>query len=161
VSRADRDETADAGYRAELAAWVRADPDAKDGVPVGVVPHLGVPRQASIPPRDFEVAATGRQMMTDAGVEHPVIAVVCSEDDGPAGWLRAGEALCRLLVTAERLGLAAAPLTQVTDWPVWRSRLRGLMDWPGYPQTVLRLGWPPAGPPAPHTHRRDPNQVID
>jgi hypothetical protein len=160
VSRADRDESSDPEYLAELAAWMRADPEAADGVPVEAVPHLSGPRQASIPPRDFEVAATGRQTIVTE-VEHPTIAVVCSEDDGRAGWLRAGEALCRLLVTAESLGVAAAPLTQVTDWPVWRSRLRGLMDWPGYPQTVLRLGWPPAGPPAPHTHRRDPHQVID
>jgi hypothetical protein len=164
VSRADRDETTDPDYRAELAAWTRADADADDGVPAGAVPHLPGPRHSDIPPRDFEVGAAGRQVLNGAQaeqVERPVIAVVCTDDDSRRAWLRAGEALCQLLVAAEDLGVAAAPLTQVTDWPVWRSRLRGLMEWPGYPQTVVRLGLPPAGPAAPHAGRRGTDEVID
>jgi hypothetical protein len=34
------------------------------------------------------------------------------------------------------------------------------MDWPDHPQMMLRLGWPPAGEPAPPTPRRPVEDVL-
>jgi hypothetical protein len=46
-----------------------------------------------------------------------------------------------LLATAE--GLAASPLTQALDWPATRTRMQSRLSLVGYPQMLLRMGYPP------------------
>ena len=68
--------------------------------------------------------------------------------DGPADWLRAGEALERVLLEITRHGYAASPLTQVTEVPSARAQLRSELGLAGYPHVLLRIGRAPATPGA-------------
>ena len=83
--------------------------------------------------------------------------VLSTAGDTPQQWLRAGQALERVLLTATVQGLATTPLSQPLELP----RLRLLMtdrDVSAYPQVVLRIGYGPAGVPSP---RRPLDDVVD
>ncbi len=160
-SWADGVETADPAYRAELARWTRyPDVAAPDGVPSSAVPHLpaGSPRHTDVPMRDFGVPG-GRQVAPEVD-EQPLFLVIFTTDDDRTARLRAGEAYVRLALEVERLGLASSAMTQAVDLPAVRERFRVLMNWPDHPQLVLRVGWPPAGRPAPATGRRPLSAVL-
>jgi nitroreductase len=162
-SWADEIEMADPTYLAELARWTRyVDANAPDGVPASSVPHLpaGTPRHTDVPMRDFEAGITGGQPLTEVVDERPLYLVVFSSVDGREARLRAGEAYARISVQAERLGLASSAMTQAVDLPSVRERFRTLMEWPDYPQMVLRVGRPQAGPTPPATGRRPLADVL-
>ncbi|HEV7205193.1 MAG TPA: nitroreductase family protein [Jatrophihabitans sp.] len=162
ISQADRSGRDDPAYAAEMAAWVRADDPAHDGVPMASIPRVpaGEPRHTDIPLRDFEVGVAGGQLITPGVDEHPQIAVILTETDGDLEQLRAGQAMMRLMVQAELEGIASCPLSQSVDLLAFRTRLRTLMGWTGYPQMMLRLGQRPAEPPAPLTPRRPVSEVL-
>jgi len=167
VSWADRVERDDEEYIAEMNRWVR-DPEvhalAPDGVPLDAVPHVPAdqPRHTDVPLRDFELGLRGQQIIERDVDERPVIAVTFTHFDGPLDHLRAGQAMMRLMVEAELIGLATCPLSQAVDFAAFRTRVQGLMGWIGYPQIMLRVGYP--GGPATalaHTPRREPSAVLD
>jgi nitroreductase len=147
VSWADRAEREDPAYLEEMRRWVN-DPDVHhprtDGIPTDVVPHVTVahPRRTDVPLRDFELGATGRQMIARDVDERPVMAVVLTESDAPEDQLRAGEAMMRLWIAGDRAGLRSCPVSQAVDLDAFRYRLQGLMGWVGLPQIVLRMGHP-------------------
>ena len=167
VSWADRVERDDAEYIAEMNRWIR-DPEvhalAPDGVPLDAVPHVpdDQPRHTDVPLRDFELGLSGRQIIERDVDERPVIAVTFTHFDGPLDHLRAGQAMMRLMVEAEMVGLATCPLSQAVDFAAFRTRVQGLMGWIGFPQIMLRVGYPggPAGELV-HTPRREPAAVLD
>jgi len=162
-SWADRVETADPAYRAELAHWTRdQEAGAVDGVPASAVPHVqsGAPRHTEVPVRDFEAGITGGQQLTEIVDEQPLYLVLLSTDDGDEARLRAGEAYLRVSVEVQRLGLASSALTQAVDLPAVRERFRVLMNWVDHPQMVLRVGLPPAGDQVPQTARRPLSAVL-
>src|SRR5579863_5036491 len=72
-------------------------------------------------------------------------------------WLRAGQALQRVLLTATRRGIAVSPLTQPLEtagaWLVRDPQSGGES-----PQMILRLGY---GLPVPGTPRRPVAEVLD
>ena len=166
VSWADRVERDDEAYIAEMNRWVH-DPDVhaiSDGVPLEAIPHVPAdqPRHTDIPPRDFEVGVTGRQLIERDVDERPLIAVAITDSDTAADHLRAGEAMMHLMIQAELLGLATCPLSQAVDFAAFRTRVQGLMGWIGYPQIMLRIGYPPDSTvELPHTPRRDPAAVLE
>jgi nitroreductase len=146
VSWADRAERNDEAYLAEMSRWLR-DPDVHtlaDGVPVDAIPHVpvGVPRHTDIPLRDFEVGVGGRQLIEHDVDEHPLIAVVFTEDDRALDHLLAGMSMMRLMVQADLLGLSSCPLSQAVDFAAFRVRLQAQMGWIGCPQMILRFGLP-------------------
>jgi nitroreductase len=159
VSWADRVERNDEAYEAEMSAWLR-DPGVHataDGVPLEAVPHV-----STVPLRDFEVGMTGRQLIERDVDERPLIAVVFTDGDTAANHLYSGEAMMRLMLQAELSGIATCPLSQAVDFAAFRSRVQGLMGWVGYPQMMLRIGYP-EGPPEElaRTPRREPAAVLD
>jgi nitroreductase len=166
VSWADRMERNDEEYLAEVRRWVR-DPEVNaeasaDGVVTAAVPHVSMahPRRTDVPLRDFEVGVTGRQLIQRDVDERPLIAVLLSESDRPEEQLEAGEAMMRLMVQAELLGLASCPLSQAVDLAAFRTRIQGLMGWVGHPQMMLRIGYPGVGD-VPATPRRPVSAVLD
>lgn len=166
VSWADRVERHDEAYVAEMQAWLR-DPDVHlldDGVPLTAVPHVpaGHPRHTDVPLRDFEVGVTGAQLIARDVDERPLIAVVFTESDTARDHLEAGRVMMRLMLEAERAGLSSCPLSQAVDFAAFRTRLQGLMGWVGYPQIMIRIGYP-GGPSSDlaRTPRRPPEAVLE
>ena len=168
ISRAEEMEQNDPAYRAELEAWVRTDPGAADGVPVDAVPS-GDPRTrpSNWLIRDF--VADQREsdpflepVDPDAPppeVERPTVVLMGTDGDDRRDWLLAGRALGRLLLVATAAGVAASPLTQALDWPVTRRRLQSRLSLVGYPQMLLRMGYPPENT-RPVSGRRPVSEVL-
>jgi nitroreductase len=162
ISRADRSEQDDPAYAAEMAQWVRRDPDRPDGVPTSVIPAVpdDQPRHTDIPLRDFELGIPGTQLISTGIDEHPLIAVILTEGDSPLERLRAGGSMMRLMIQAELDGLASCALSQAVDLLFFRSQLRTVMSWTGYPQMMVRVGQRPESAAAPLTARRLVDDVL-
>jgi hypothetical protein len=154
LSRAEDLERGDPAYLAELQQWLRTDPAAVDGVPAAAVP-AGDPRERASNwlIRDFVAGTREQRAFLPAGdpdapppsVERPMVLMLGSDNDDRRAWLDAGRALGVLLLAATAAGLAASPLTQALDWPATRHQLRSRLHLLGHPQTMVRLGYPPAG----------------
>jgi hypothetical protein len=81
-------------------------------------------------------------------------------DDDRRAWLASGRALGRLLLLATAQGVAASPLTQALDWPATRTRMRSRLALVGYPQMLLRMGYPPESPAPVVSGRRPVSDVL-
>jgi nitroreductase len=169
ISRAEEIEQGDPAYLAELQRWLRTDPAAEDGVPVEAVPS-GDPhaRPSNWLIRDFVVGDREQHPFLDAGdpdapppdVERPTVVLMGTSDDDRRAWLASGRALGRLLLLATAQGVAASPLTQALDWPATRTRMRSRLALVGYPQMLLRMGYPPESPAPVVSGRRPVSDVL-
>jgi nitroreductase len=148
----------DPAQRIELANWTHRPPWSGEGVPTETTVDA-VPRR--VPVRDFapfggEVSAAGTEW--DGGA---VYAVVFTDEDAPAAWLAAGQALSAVLLSATAHGLASATISDVTEVIVTREQLRRhLLSGSGHPQVAVRVGHPPQGTPPPPAPRKHPGDVI-
>ena len=160
VSHADRSQRTDPAYLAEMASWRHQDAD--DGIPRSVIPRVPTdqPRHTDIPLRDFEAGVAGGDLIAAGIDERPLIGVIFTTADQPVDRVNAGRAMMRLMVQAERDGIATCPLSQSVDLLSFRTRLRTLMDWTGHPQMMLRLGSRPLGAAPPLTRRRPTGDVL-
>jgi hypothetical protein len=169
ISRAEEMEQRDPEYVAELERWLRSDPTAVDGVPVdAVLSEDPATRPSNWLIRDFVVGSRGASSAflpegtADApppAVERPTVVLLGTDSDDRAAWLLSGQALGRLLLRATTEGLAASPLTQALDWPSTRTRMRGRLSLVGYPQMLLRMGYPSTAGGA-HSGRRPVEDVL-
>lgn len=153
VRDAERRLLALGGYRAELARWAGGARD-QDGIPdVALAPHDPA---GAAPVRDFAAAEPGAVRYAWFE-ESPQLAVLATPSSGRSDWLRAGQALQRILLTATHRGIAASPLTQPLETPdAWLVRdPRSGFE---YPQMILRFGY---GLPVPPTPRRPVSEVLD
>jgi len=66
--------------------------------------------------------------------------VLHTAGDEPVDWLRAGQALQRMLLTTTADGVAVSFLNQPIEVRELRAELRGLLD-TGAPQLLVRLGY--------------------
>jgi hypothetical protein len=71
----------------------------------------------------------------------PTLVLLFTPGDTPADWRRAGAALQRLLLTASLRGLAATPLSQLSEITALRALLTDTATGQ-LVQTVLRIGYP-------------------
>jgi nitroreductase len=153
VQDAERDLLADPAYRAELARWV-GGARARDGIPDSA---LG-PRDpgGTTPVRDF-LAGRPRPANYAWFEDNPQLAVLATPGGSRADWLRAGQALQRVLLAATAHGIAASPLTQPLEtadaWLVRDPRIGN-----DIPQMILRLGY---GLPVPGTPRRPVADLLN
>jgi hypothetical protein len=160
IAEADRRQLADRHFRQELASWLRPN-----GVEVGDgMPGHGRARSdlfASIEPlvvRTFDIGNGEAACDHELAVGSPLLAVLGTDGDDERDWLRAGQALARVLLHATAAGLAASFLNQPTELADLRGRVRATLEKAGYPQLILRLGRPTAAAPA--TPRRPMEDVI-
>jgi nitroreductase len=151
IADAETDLLANPGYRAELARWAGGDRD-QDGVPGGAAGPRD-PRGRT-PVRDFlGGAAADYEWFEDA----PQLAVLSTQGNMREDWLRAGQALQRMLLTATLRGIAASPLTQPLETDdAWLVRDPDTGS--GWPQLVLRIGY---GLPVPASPRRPVRDVLE
>lgn len=154
---ADEIENLNPAYRAELRAWTSDDPARRDGVPSTAVPHVDGTSGDEVPIRDFDSHGTGYLPAQTHSSRNQCLVLLCTSGDTPADWLRAGEALERLLLEVTRLGYAASPLTQITEVPSARAQLRTGLHLQGYPHVLLRIG---RAPTTPGSRRRRLVEVI-
>jgi hypothetical protein len=95
---ADREEIANPAYRAELRAWTSADSARRDGVPATAVPHVDAGSGDDIPIRDFDTHGLGWLPTKTQSTLNQCLLLLGTLQDQPAAWLRAGEALERVLL---------------------------------------------------------------
>jgi hypothetical protein len=138
--RADDIENLNPAYRAELRAWTSNSPARRDGVPHVAVPHVDGSAQDDIPMRDFDTHGDGGLPAATHSSTDQCLVLICTNTDLPTDWLRAGEALERMLLEITRHGFTASPLTQVTEVPSARTQLRQELSLVAYPQVLLRIG---------------------
>ncbi|MFI2297944.1 Acg family FMN-binding oxidoreductase [Actinacidiphila glaucinigra] len=159
VHDAEGRDAADPGRLEELAHWTRRGTEAQtatDGVPE----YAFGPgeRGGRTPVRDFagRRPVAGREAV--AFEDAPHLALLCTAGDGPADWLRAGQAMERVLLTATLSGLSTALTSQALEWSDLRWAVRDPSAPVGHPQMVLRLGY---GPECAATPRRPVADVLD
>jgi hypothetical protein len=150
TGRAAAEQRANTELMAELARWVLpAGADAREGVPAwartrmpsgdgaGLGPGaVGVPRPARLPQRDFGLPGSE----PCDGEPPSVTAVLTTAGDTPADWLRAGQALHRLLLRAASRWVFASLQTQPLESPRYREEVRELLALSGQPQMLLEFG---------------------
>jgi hypothetical protein len=145
--RADRIENADPAYRAELRYWTTDDPRRADGVPAMAVPHVGGDAGDELPIRDFDTRGMGWLPTHTHSVRTQSLFLLGTAGNRPIDWLRAGEALQRVLLVLTRNGFAASPLTQVVEVSETHLQLRERLGLRWHPHVLLRAGRAPAMTP--------------
>lgn len=117
TQEADAMQNADPAYRAELRRWTTRHPAHGDGVPPSVVPHVDGTQHDAVPIRDFDTQGAGAlPAETGSGIEQTLL-LLATGSDTPLAWLRAGEALERLLLELTRLDWVVSPITQPIETP--------------------------------------------
>jgi hypothetical protein len=159
ATRASEVELTDPEYRVELIRWTNRPQWSGDGVPAGTAVTAAAPRP--VPVRELSLGPE-RGMAAGPGTDRGACyAILFGDGDEPADWLRAGEALSAVLLTATAAGISAAPMSDVIEVGGTRERLRGLLSRLGHPYLVLRFGFAVAPGTVPATPRRDIAEVVD
>ncbi|MCW2647751.1 MAG: hypothetical protein QOF87_1406 [Pseudonocardiales bacterium] len=142
--RADQIENVDPAYRAELRAWTTDDLRRADGVPASATPHVDGGAEDDLPIRDFDTRGMGWLPTRTRSSLRQCLLLLGSVEDTPMAWVRAGEALERMLLEVARLGYAASPLTQVIEVASTNEQLRNELRLSMHPHVLLRIGRAPA-----------------
>jgi hypothetical protein len=171
VELAAAEQQADPEVTAELRRWIRPPgSQARDGVPAWAIarrpgqseadePESGPadghgqrqgrsadqPAWSRLPQRDF-----GQQGGDEQGSVPPsATAVLSTSDDDPADWLRAGQALHRLLLRAATRWVFASLQSQPMESPRHRQNVRDLLGLTAHPQLLLQFGRSNTAPATP------------
>jgi hypothetical protein len=158
IARADRIQASDPSFRRELAAWIHPNRSkSRDGIPGYAQGKSDLESLAGpFVVRTFDwgsgQAAKDRQLAEGSAL----LAVLTTEDDQVTDWLRAGQALDRVLLTARADDIQASFLNQPIEVPALRNDVATMVE-TGVPQIILRMGY---GPPARPTPRRPVHDVL-
>jgi nitroreductase len=147
----DRDPVA----REEMRRWSRsaAEP-APDGVPAHAFPATADRQPGRLPQRDFDLGR-GLGLLPADGPPPAATAALLTTGDRQADWLRAGQALHRLLAHAASKWVFASLHTQPLESAPIRALIRARLALPGSPQILLQLG------PAHTTHATARRPLTD
>ncbi|WNM32124.1 nitroreductase [Streptomyces sp. Li-HN-5-11] len=160
VRDAEVREALDTGVRAETTQWTRTEPSGTAGAVDGIPGEAFGPRQrgTSAPVRDFSVGRPMPGRGSEPFEKAPNIALLGTARDEPVEWLRAGQALERVLLRATTEGLVASVTSQPLEWPETRWAVRDPVSAMAHVQMVLRLGYGPEGPASP---RRPVTELLE
>lgn len=144
----------DPAYHAELYWWAGHAPAAEG------VPDTALPVEGAVPVgREFPIGTLGSP---SSGPDRAALVVISTDADTRLDWLRSGEALSHLLLTATARGMATCPVTHLTEVAASRRIVREAAaaggERLGFPQVVVRLGESPGGT-LPLTGRRPVDEV--
>jgi nitroreductase len=143
VAEATRMQALNPAARAEAVRWSRAPGSpARDGVPAAAFAPAGAAGPGRLAQRDFD---QGRHLglLPGPGPDDPppaATAVLVTPGDGRADWLRAGQALHRVLAHAATMWISASLHTQPLEFPAIRDLIRSRLALPGAVQMVLQFG---------------------
>jgi nitroreductase len=163
VAAASRRQDLDPVARAEVRHWVRAAGSmARDGIPARAYPGRAFPEWAGgqrgrLRQRDFG-QGRGPGALPVEGPSAARTAVLVTGADRPSDWLRAGQALHRLLAHAADRWVFASLYTQPMEATAIRDLIRRQLALPGSPQMLLQFG-PARTTQA--TARRPPEELIE
>jgi nitroreductase len=160
VQEAEARNRTDPGTRTELDQWTRLGTPAEGAAGDGVPEYAFGPRKrgGSAPVRDFESSRTVAGRDATDFERTPQLALLSTGRDRAEDWLRAGQAMERVLLLATLHGVASSFVTQPLEWQDLRWPLRDPLSGTGYTQMILRLGYGPEGPASP---RRPVTDVLD
>ena len=154
AAAAEEELAKDFDHRVELCRWVGTEGD--EGVPAAALGSR--PGRVPAPVRDFGYASPTNPRPSGNYELLPQLAVLATARDDPADWLRAGQALQRVLLTATANGAAASFLYQPMELHDIRQTEGAWWPWPECPQIVIRLGYGPRGAESP---RRPVADTVD
>lgn len=160
ISLADRDQFADANFRRELSEWLVSNSSQRgDGIP-GYSKSYGPTTSygTSLLVRTFDIGGSVAATEKDLIEGSPVLGVLGTPEDNVIAWLDAGQAMQRMLLTAQLHGLSASFLNQPLELSEYRVKLGALTAHEGYPQLIMRIGY---GPAATATPRRPLEDVLE
>ncbi|MBC9713909.1 nitroreductase family protein [Streptomyces sp. TRM66268-LWL] len=147
------------GLTAERANWAPGQGSGRlDGVPGQTYPRD--PDTVAFAGRDYAGRARLGYLTRPAASCRGVLglpAVVHTRRDGPHDWLRAGQALQRVLLHAAAQRVAAAFHTQPLELPELRAQVERHVPGGGHPQLILRFGYVDEVRPSP---RRPVGDVL-
>lgn len=148
----------DLAIQAELKQWTGGERTEGTGIPDEAIPAQTP--QTNVPSRAFARSGT-----LPVGGEHDrtaTYALLHGDTDDPAGWLRGGEALSAVWLTAVELGVGVTPISEAVEMPASRQTLRRVLSFFGWPYLAMRLGIPDPDQPGPaHTPRLPAEQTVD
>ena len=169
VRQADTMQRASDDIRRELARWTSQPRGSVDGLPDDALGPLRSDPSGVV--RDFGLSRPIADRARATFEPEPTLAVLLTDEDDSAAWMRAGQALQRVWLEATAAGLAVSLLTQPLELPSlrWSARpllahlptsraMPGTSHRGGWPQVVLRLGV--ASSRTPHTPRRPVDDVL-
>ena len=142
VAEGDVIQAEDPELRREIAQWVRSNKsDKRDGLRGYSFGHgRFTSLVAPLYIRFMNWGEGQAQADHELASQAPAVAVIGTDGDSPLDWMRAGQALGRVLLLAEAEGVAASFFNQPVEVPELRDRLRALVAGSGYPQLCFRLG---------------------
>jgi nitroreductase len=144
--------------RVDMRRWSR-DPDdpARDGIPATEFTATTGHGPRQLAQRDFDLGR-GLGLLPAEGPPPAATAVLITGGDGRADWLRAGQALHRLLAHAAGSWVFASLHTEPLEADVIRALIKERLVLPGAPQMLLQLG---LAHTAHATARRPPADLIE
>ena len=134
-------------------AQAAPDPAEVPGAPPARHPRPEEPAHARLPQRDFGIPGT----LPGGGPLPTATAVLITRADGPADWLKAGQALDRLLLHAASRWVFARLQSEPLESPRLRAEIRSRLCLSGVPQLLLQFG---RANIAPATARRPASEFI-
>jgi hypothetical protein len=140
VGMASQRQDLDPVVQADVRQWSRAEAaPARDGVPARAFPAQASRQPGRLPQRDFDLGR-GLGLLDNGGPPPAATAVLLTPGDGRADWLRAGQALHRLLAHAASQWVFASLYSQPLEAAAIRALIRDRLALPGAPQLLLQLG---------------------
>jgi hypothetical protein len=143
VAEAARKQAGNPVAREGTLRWSRAPGCAsRDGVPAAAFAPAGAAGPSRLAQRDFDLDRHVGLLPAPSPGEPPppATAVLVTAGDLRADWLRAGQALHRVLAHAATAWVFASLTTEPLEFPVIRDLIRTRLALPGAPQMVLQLG---------------------
>ena len=156
VNAVGRRQDLDPVARAEVRRWTRAvGAAARDGVPAQAFEAQGFAAVAGprgrLRQRDFDLGR-GLGLLAASGPPAATTAVLATPADGRADWLRAGQALHRLLTHAATQWVFASLHSQPLEAAAIRSEIQHRLKLPGSRRCCFSSVWP--GPRSPRPAAR-------
>jgi hypothetical protein len=142
VARAAAALDADCRSRSDAHRWVRpAGSSSSDGVPAWAVPGISTswPQPGRLVQRDLDLGR-GIGVLEAEGPPPAATAILLTSADTKGDWLRAGQALHRVLAHAAASLVFATLYSQPLESAQTRALIRSKLRLAGAPQVLLQLG---------------------
>lgn len=143
IWEAEQLQWAEKDFRRELAEWIRPNRSTRrDGVP-GYAMGVGNLKSVagSLLARVCNLGRGLSERDRARALGAPALVVLGTEDDMTSDWLRAGQALQRVLLRAAADGVSASFFNQPLEIVELRPQVRAAVVETGFPQLLLRLGY--------------------